>query len=66
MGTVILVLLIAVAAAALALLINEAGDWVDKRTGRWIGGFIALLAGSAITLILVNAAKQAGEQLGDG
>ena len=47
-------------------MINWAGDWVDEKTGRWIGGFIALLAGSAITLILVNAAKQAGKQLGGG
>jgi Ca2+/H+ antiporter len=66
MGTVIVVLLVAVAATALTLLINRAGDWVDERIGWWVGGFIALLAGSAITLILVNAAKQAGKQLGGG
>ena len=66
MGTVILVLLIVVAATALTLLINKTGDWVDEKTGWWIGGLIALLAGSAITLVLVNVAKQAGKQLDGG
>lgn len=66
MGTVIVVLLIAMSAAALTLFINKAGDKVDEKTGRWVGGFIALLAGSAILLILVNAAKQAGKELGGG
>ena len=56
------VLLIVVAATALTLLINKAGDSVNEKTGSWIGGLIALLAGSAITLILVNAAKQAGKR----
>jgi hypothetical protein len=45
-------------------LINKAGDWVDEKTGWLINGFIALLAGRAIAPVLVNAAKQAGKQLG--
>jgi hypothetical protein len=37
------------------------GDWVDEVIGRWwIGGFIALLIGSAVTLWITKTAPEVG------